>query len=103
MIYIALAITGIGEGFKNISSNPLAITTLEPQNIGIGIALMSSMGSIGAQVSAAIIGMVFNASLGRGMASACYSTYYTIIAFTTLALIFILSVKLPKPERPSQT
>lgn len=103
MIYIALAITGIGEGFKNISSNPLAITTLEPQNIGIGIALMSSMGSIGAQVSAAIIGMVFNASLGRGMASACYSIYYTIIAFTTLALIFILSVKLPKPERPSQT
>ena len=47
MIYVALALTGIGEGFKNISSNPLAITTLEPQNIGIGIALMSSMGSIG--------------------------------------------------------
>jgi MFS family permease len=102
MIYVALALTGIGEGFKNISSNPLAITTLEPQNIGIGIALMSSMGSIGAQVSAAIIGLVFNASLTKGMATACFSTYYTIIVFTVLALVFILSVKLPKPDKQAQ-
>lgn len=99
LIYVALAITGIGEGLKGVASNPLAITTLEPQNIGVGIGLVSSMASIGAQVSAAIVGLLFTANLTRGMETACFSTYYTMIAFTILSLIFILAVKVPKAEK----
>lgn len=102
VIYIALAITGIAEGFKNVSSNPLAVTTLEPQNIGVGIGMMSAMASIGAQVSAAIVGLLFNANLSKGVEPAVFSTYYTIIAFTALALVFILCVKLPKAEKAVQ-
>lgn len=102
VIYIALAITGISEGLIGVSSNPLAVTTLEPQNIGVGIGLMSAMSSIGAQVSAAIVGLLFNASLSRGLESAVHSTYYTILVFTVLALIFIRCVKLPKTEQAAK-
>ena len=99
MIVTAMAITGIGEGLKGISSNPLAVTTLEPQNIGIGIGLLSAMGSIGAQVDAAILGLIFNATAVKGMDVGVFSTYYTMIAFTAIALIFILLVKLPKAPK----
>lgn len=98
VIYIALALTGIGEGLKSVSSNPLAITTLEPKNIGIGIALVSAMASIGNQSAAAIVGAVFNANLAKGMAAAVFSTYYVVIGITALSLLFILCVKTAKPE-----
>lgn len=102
VIYIAIAITGIGEGFKNVSSNPLAVTTLEPQNIGVGIGMMSAMSSIGAQCSAAIVGLLFNANLSRGIETAVFSTYWETIAVTTLGLIFILCMKVPKSEKAAQ-
>lgn len=102
IIYIAIAITGIGESLNSISANPLAVTTLEPQNIGIGIGLVSAMGSIGAQVSAAIVGLIFNANVAKGLDTAVFSTYYTIIALTVFALIFILCVKIPKAEKAAE-
>lgn len=99
MIIVALAITGIGEGLKGISTNPLAVTTLEPQNIGIGIGLMSAMGSIGAQVSAAILSVVFNANIVKGIQAGVFSTYITMIIFTALGVLFILMVKIPKAPK----
>jgi len=99
MIIIALAITGIGEGLKGISTNPLAITTLEPQNIGIGIGLMSAMGSIGAQVSAAILGVVFNANTANGIQAGVFSTYISMIIFTAISVLFIAIVKIPKAPK----
>lgn len=99
VIYIAIAITGIGESLKSISSNPLAVTTLDPENIGIGIGLMSAMSSIGAQVSAAVVGLIFNANVSKGLEPAVFSTYYTMIVLTLLGLIFVLCVKIPKTAK----
>ena len=76
--------------------NPLTITTLQPQEIGIGIGLMSAMGSIGAQVSAAIVGLVFNANVTRGLEAGVFSTYWTMIVMGVLSIFFILLVDTKK-------
>lgn len=96
LICVALAVTGIGEGLRGISMNPLTITTLQPQEIGIGIGLMSAMGSIGAQVSAAIVGLVFNANVTRGLEAGVFSTYWTMIVMGVLSIFFILLVDTKK-------
>lgn len=103
VIYAALALTGIGEGLKNVSTNPLAMTTLEPQNIGVGIGLMSSMGSIGCQVTNTLVGVVFNANVSKGMDAACFSTYYLTIGFTLLSLLAVLAVRVPKAQPAAQS
>jgi len=58
--FVALAITGIAESFRSVSIIPAAQATLEPQDIGIGTALINFSSSLAGAVSAAVLGAVYN-------------------------------------------
>jgi len=58
--FVALAITGIADGFRSVSMMPGAQATLDPQDIGIGTALINFVNSLAGTVAAAVLGVVYN-------------------------------------------
>lgn len=64
MIYlVALAITGIAESFRSVSITPSAQATLQPQDMGVGTALVNFVNSLATTISAAICGVAYNMNI----------------------------------------
>ena len=62
MIYFAaLAITGVAEGFRSVSITPAAQATLDPTEMGIGTSLVNFVNSLSTTISAAVLGVAYNA------------------------------------------
>lgn len=58
--YVALAVTGIAEGFRAVSVTPFAQTTLEQADIGIGTSLINFTNSLSGTIGAAVFGAAYN-------------------------------------------
>ena len=58
--FVALALTGVADGFRSVSMMPGAQATLEPQDMGIGTALINFTNSLAGTVAAAVLGAVYN-------------------------------------------
>lgn len=60
MYFVALAITGVADGFRSVSMMPGAQSMLEPQDMGIGTALINFTNSLAGTVAAAVLGVAYN-------------------------------------------
>lgn len=61
MVYlVALAVTGIAESFRSVSITPSAQATLQPQDMGVGTALVNFVNSLAGTISAAVCGVAYN-------------------------------------------
>lgn len=94
--FVLMAVTGIGEGFRGVSSTPMAVSTLNPKDIGIGIALVNTMGSLGPTIFSAAVGAAYTAKSAYDLTGALV-TVYAIMAcigiVATLIAIFMLKDK----------
>lgn len=61
MIYfVALAITGIAEGFRAVSITPAAQATLQPEDMGVGTSLVNFVNSLSNTISVAVLGVAYD-------------------------------------------
>lgn len=61
MVYfIALALTGVAESFRAVSITPIAQSTLDPSELGIGTSLLTFINSLSPLFAAAIDGIIFD-------------------------------------------
>lgn len=61
MVYfVALAVTGVAEGFRSVSITPAAQATLLSQDMGVGTALTNFINSLATTVAAAVFGVAYN-------------------------------------------
>lgn len=92
--FMLLAITGIGEGFRAVAGTPLVVQQLEPKDIGVGIALVNTMGSLGPTIAAAVLGAVYNARSAVDINGALVNVYWiTTVLSVTAALIAIFMLR----------
>lgn len=88
-----LAFTGITEGYKGVCSTPLVVRQLEPQDIGIGIGLFNTCGSLGATFAMPVLGAVYDKMSLIDISSALAADYWLTAAFgltSVLICIFLL-------------
>jgi len=88
--FVLLAITGVAEGFKGVCTTPLVVRQLEPQDIGIGIGLSNTCGSLGPTIATAVLGAVYNAQVERNMNGALTSVYWITAALGLIAALIAL-------------
>lgn len=92
--FVLLAITGIAEGYKGVCSSPLVVRQLQPQDIGIGIGLSNTCGSLGATFATPVLGAIYDAQVNTNMNGALTSVYWVTAAFGLLAtLIAVFALK----------
>lgn len=108
MIYlVALAITGIAESFRSVSITPSAQATLQPQDMGVGTALVNFVNSLATTISAAICGVAYNmnivadptnvANIQNGVNAVFWlAAIVSVIGF--LIVIFVIRPQMTKKE-----
>ena len=69
MYLVALAVTGIAESFRSVSTTPAAQATLEPQDIGVGTALTNFVNSLSGTVGAALFGVAYDMNVASDPAN----------------------------------
>ena len=57
--YVAIAITGIAESFRGVSTTPAAQGCLKPEDIGVGTALVNFANSLASSMAAALYGAIY--------------------------------------------
>ena len=92
--FVLLGITGIAEGFKGVCSSPLVVRQLQPQDIGIGIGLANTCGSLGATFATPVLGAIYNAQVNTNLNDALSTVYWVTAGFGLLAtLIAVFALK----------
>lgn len=92
--FVLLAITGIAEGYKGVCSSPLVVRQLKPEDIGIGIGLSNTCGSLGATFATPVLGAIYNARVETDMNGALSIVYWITAGFGLVAtLIAVFSLK----------
>ena len=86
--FVFFAFTGVTEGYKGVCSTPLVVRQLEPQDIGIGIGLFNTCGSLSATFAMPILGAVYD-KLAQTSVSHALGAAYWITAAVGLASVFI--------------
>ena len=60
VFFVGLGLTGIAESFKQSALMPALQSTLTAENMGSGMSLNSTMGTIGSTISACVFGIIYN-------------------------------------------
>lgn len=103
MIYfVALAITGIAEGFRSVSITPAAQATLTPVDIGVGTALVNFVNSLAQTIANAAYGVAYNMNTASDPTNAAFIQSGVNAVFRLAAIVtvigFILVIFVIKPQ-----
>lgn len=96
VLYIALlALTGLGDGFKNVVITPSAQQTLPREDMAVGTSLVTFSNSTAAPISAAIMGVVYDTIAQDSVAvEAIQAGVNGVFILTTLSAVLGLIVVL---------
>lgn len=96
VLYIGLlALTGLGDGFKNVVVTPSAQQTLSPEDMAVGTSLVTFSNSTASPISAAIMGLVYDSITQDSMAiEAIQAGVNGVFVLTTLSAVLGLIVVL---------
>lgn len=82
--FVLIALTGISEAFRAVSSNPMLVSLLDPKDIGIGIALNSTVGTLLASIGSSVLSAVYTPVASTNIPGAL-----TLMFVITASLAFI--------------
>lgn len=85
--FLLLAITGIGEGYRAVASNPLLVKQLESKDMGIGIALNTTIGTVISTVVSAGIGAVYTRISVTSLGGALRMVYILTTALAVFCVV----------------
>lgn len=100
--YLAIALTGIAEGFRAVSVTPFAQTILDQRDIGIGTSLINFTNSLSGTIGAAIMGAAYNLYTVENAASAvniqkgCNAVFRITAVFAVIGTGIVLFVIRPQ-------
>ena len=85
--FVFLALTGISEAFRAISSNPMLVSILEPKDIGIGIALNSTVGSLLSTIGSSVLSSVYTPIASNNIPRALQLMYIITACLAFIAFL----------------
>lgn len=106
--FIALTITGIAESYRGVSITPAAQGCLQPEDIGVGTALVNFANSLAGSLAAAIYGAIYgaftaadatNVSNIQGGVNAVFLTAGVITLVGLVLTLFMVKPLLEKQEK----
>jgi len=103
--YLAIALTGIAEGFRSVSVTPFAQMTLDQKDIGIGTSLINFTNSLSGTIGAAIMGAAYNFYTVENAASViniqrgCNAVFRITAVFAVIGMGIVLFVIRPQMNK----
>lgn len=100
--YVAIAITGIAEGFRAVSVTPFAQMTLDQEDIGIGTSLINFTNSLSGTIGAAVLGAAYNfytvgnATSVEHIRRGCNAVFWIAAVFGIIGVGIVLFVIRPQ-------
>lgn len=90
--FVLLAITGVSEAFRGVSTYPMLVSLLDEQDRGIGIALNNTMGTLLAAIAGSILSAIYTPLAQTDIPQALHMVYAIVVLLELLALLIAVFV-----------
>lgn len=96
--FVAIAATGIAEGFRSVAVTPAAQATLAPEDLGIGSSLTTFVNSLAGLVASAVFGVIYGMNADSVQRGVNQIFLFTVAVSAAGLLVVLLVVRKSESE-----